>query len=385
MTTVELDDLARLRELLNETARDPVAGIATLAEARTAAAGEGLLGRRLLEAEARWLLERAGDDPQLAENVTVAEAAVHGLRDRSWACAGSTDLEVLFELAEARAAARVAGQREWLEALDQRIERRVGQVEAFERLCQAADERWAAQSAGDDSQSAELQVETLRSTGQMLLAIGERVSAPRMKRRVRRRGRRSLRSADDRELTRRLEARLGRRGISIMENTSFGLLALVLVLLIVEVAVALTPAQTHVLHWVDALACLFFIVEFLFKLSLAPHRGSWFLRYAVVDLLPAIPAALFLFPGPELAAPGNDAVMVRLLRFLRVTFIARYVQALRPLLAPLRLLLLMVRGMDSLVRRFPLLLDRNFVFFSSIADEIDPGLERSRVLFQMLR
>ena len=77
--------------------------------------------------------------------------------------------------------------------------------------------------------------------------------------------------------------------------------------------------------------------------------------------------------------------MLRMLRFLRVTFIARYVQALRPLLAPLRLLLLMVRGMDSLVRRFPMLLDRNFVFFSSIADEIDPGLERSRVLFQLLR
>ena len=385
MTTVELDDLARLRELLNETARDPVAGIATLAEARSAAAGEQLLGRRLLEAEARWLLERASDDPKLAETAETAETALRGLRDRSWACAEPTDLEVLFELAEERAAVRVAGQRELFEGLDTRIEQRLGQVEALERLCQAADERWAAQSAGDETQSAELQVETLRSTGQMLMALGEGVSEPRMKRRIRRRGRRSLRSADDRELACRVEARLGRRGTSIMENTSFGLLALVLVLLIVEASVALTPAQTHVLHWVDALACLFFIVEFLFKLSLARHRGSWFMRYAVVDLLPAIPAALFLFPGPELTAPGNDAVMLRMLRFLRVTFIARYVQALRPLLAPLRLLLLMVRGMDSLVRRFPMLLDRNFVFFSSIADEIDPGLERSRVLFQLLR
>jgi len=386
VTTVGLDDLARLRELLHDTAREPVAGIAELAAARTAAAGQLVLGRQVAEAEARWLLSQAQGDPQLAEPAAAVEAALQRLRDRCWACAAPSDLEVLFELAEARAEARVAGLDGAEVGLGQRIGRRVPEVVDLERLCQEADERWAAQTAGDDEQSLELQIEILRCTGEMLMSAAVAAGDRRLRRRLRRRGKRALRSADDRELARRTEAMLGRRGVAIMENTSFGLLALVLLLLIVEAVVELPAGQAHVLHWIDGLACLFFIGEFAFKLTQAPNRGSWFMRYAVTDLLPAIPAALFLLPGPNLTGHADDAVMVRMLRFFRVTWVARYVQALRPLLAPLRLLLLMVRGMDGLVRRFPALLDRNFVFFSNAADESDAGvdIDRRGLVFRVL-
>jgi hypothetical protein len=60
-----------------------------------------------------------------------------------------------------------------------------------------------------------------------------------------------------------------------------------------------------VLHWIDALACTFFLADFLVELLLHPSRGSWFLRNALTDLMPAIPSVLFLLPGVDVPDGGR--------------------------------------------------------------------------------
>ncbi|MCA8965528.1 MAG: hypothetical protein KDC48_11625, partial [Planctomycetes bacterium] len=203
----------------------------------------------------------------------------------------------------------------------------------------------------------------------------------------RRLGRRLLRAADDRELARRMERRLGRRGVAVLETTNFVLLLLVLATLVIEAAVVLTPAQKHVFLWIDAVACLFFIADFAFELVLHPSRLSWFARNALTDLVPAIPSVIFLLPS----VPGGDAadtlLALRLVRLLRVTWAARYVQAIRPLLRAARLLLFLVRGLDGLVARFGQLLNREFVFVPAAAEVVRSVEQEDRrdLVFESLR
>lgn len=175
-------------------------------------------------------------------------------------------------------------------------------------------------------------------------------------------GRRLLRAADDRELARRLEAIVGARGVTAIETTNFVLLLVVLLILLIEATVELSPLQANALQWIDAAACLFFIADFAFELVLHPRRVSWFLRNAVTDLLPAVPSVLWLLPGVVVPGVAENAVVLRALRLLRVTWAARYVQALRPLLRSARLLLFLVRGLDGLAARFGQILNREFVF-----------------------
>ena len=96
------------------------------------------------------------------------------------------------------------------------------------------------------------------------------------------------------DLARRLEQKIGSRGVTALETTNFVLLLVVLVTLVVEASVELSATQLGILHWVDALACLFFVGDFVFELILHPSRWSWFRRNALTDLLPAIPPLLFL-------------------------------------------------------------------------------------------
>ncbi len=383
MTTAESQDLQQLRRLLQGAVHDPLQEVARLHTARTRVAGQDPVAREMLEADARFLRSHIGGDRTLADAMADVDSALARLRDRCWRAAPSADVEVLFELAEARASAGLKRDEPAVQDYSSRITTRCRQMADWDRICQEADERWAALTASDEMPLSE-QVARLRSVAAMLKELATVAAAPRSQRMLRRRARRATRAADDRELGQRQEELLGRSGVSAMENTSFALLVLVLVLLLVEASVALAPSTLHAMHWVDGIACLFFVVEFGFKLALAPRRGSWFLRYAVTDLLPAIPAALFLLPI-DVSSAADDTVVVRLLRLIRIAWLARYVQAMRPLLAPIRLALLLVRGMDGLVRRFPALLDRNFVFFAD-ADEGPLQAENERgLLFQVLR
>ncbi len=253
---------------------------------------------------------------------------------------------------------QVAGDGHGAAACEQELAARLDGAFDEAALCQEADERWASQAVAVDGEPLRALAAAQRRTARLLRDLSQRRPSPRL----RRRARRASRAADDRELQARLEDLFGRRGVGAIETASFLLLALVLTLLLVESAVPLSADAAAALHWVDGLACLFFILEFAVKLAMAPDRLSWFWRNALTDLLPAIPAALFLLPVPALPGAAEDAVVLRLLRLLRVTWAARYVQSLRPLLRGFRLVLMTVRGLDGLVRRFRPLLDRSFVF-----------------------
>ncbi|HEY8494297.1 MAG TPA: hypothetical protein VIN04_10415, partial [Myxococcota bacterium] len=226
----------------------------------------------------------------------------------------------------------------------------------------------------------EQRIALLEETASVLSALAARAAAPPgggpdpearrapadRARELRRLARRTMQMRHDRVLVRRLEALLTPRGARLLELTSLTLLAAVAVLLALEASFAWHPRTLQTFVVIDACICLFFIAEFAFKLALAPARLSWFLRNALTDLLPAIPAALLLFPV-SVPSGGEDVVFVRALRLLRVTWFARYLNAVRPLFRLLRLLLFLVKGMDGLVRRFSPLLNRNFVFFERLA------------------
>ena len=79
-----------------------------------------------------------------------------------------------------------------------------------------------------------------------------------------------------------------------------------------------------------------------------------------------------------IGAPTDSLLVLRMLRLLRVTWAARYVQALRPLLRAARLLLFLVRGLDGLAARFAQILNREFVFVPD-ADQNLTTLETERL------
>lgn len=381
MTTARPDVLDSLRDLLHAAGRDPRQTAVELCALRRLAAGDGDLGRELLVAEARWLVQAAATVPELRAEAAAASSALREFELRCVLSGPESDVEALLELAEFEGERRAAGDHEAAAAAAAAIAQRLPAVRDLALALQEADERFAAHTAIDDDRGLRVQAEMLVATGRTLVSLGTLRDDARLVRR----GRRSLRAGWDRELVLRLEQLFGRRGVAWLEATSFLLLLVVLGVLIVESMWDLSAPQQAAMFWIDALACSFFVAEFAVRFALAPHRWSWFLRNAVTDLLPAIPAVLFLLPGPELPPAAGDAVVVRLLRFFRITWAARYVQALRPVLRLFRLALILVRGMDGLVRRFGPLLDRNFVFFENVGRAPVPVAMRRDIAFAALR
>ena len=388
MTTNQQSQIDLLRGLLAAPATDPQAQIAAMRTARQLATAGDPLARDLVRLDLAFLLRQADKDG-LVGSAPALSAARHRVLDRDFAALAATDgrdVTVPFELAAIVAEARFSGDGELAARCDEELARRCPLLPAGELLREEARERWATLTTEEEDLPLGHKVQLLRATGTVLLQL----AAVQRDRLLRRLGRRLSRAANDRELLQRMEARIGHRGAVVLETTSFVLLLLVLGLILVDALVTLSPLQQRLVQWTDGLVCLFFIVEFAWKLWLTPGKWSWFLRNAVTDLLPALPAVLLL---PGFGAPGadvvaDDLVLVRLLRLLRVTWAARYVQALRPLLRLLRLVLFLVRGMDGLVERFSPLLNRNFVFFDDVgdaADDDDEPQQRRRLLHGLLR
>lgn len=380
--------LQRLRALLHEAATDPAATARQLADERTAVLDEGprdgALAHELLAEEMRWLRRTAREIPDLRAEVAATRSAWLLARLRALAVA-APDAAVLLDLADLRATALHAGETAIAGAAERAIASQLAALPRQAPIDVEVAERFALLSTAIDDVSIPQQVLLLRCTGEVVVAMATATGS----RPSRRLGRRLLRAADDRELARRLEARIGARGVGFVETTNFVLLLVVLATLVVESVVGdgLTPLQKDALHWIDAIACSFFVADFLFELLLHPSRLSWLLRNAVTDLLPAIPSVLFLLPGVEAPELVDDMVALRALRLLRVTWAARYVQALRPLLRSARLLLFLVRGLDGLTARFAQLLNRDFVFVPGAAEVRRTLQESDRrdVLFTALR
>jgi len=382
MTSTDSQSHAALRALLHDAAAAPADAARRLADEREALAGNGPLAHELLAAEMRWL-----DAQQAALGVAIPEfpaarrewlaLRVRGLVGRP------PDAAVVCDLAEVQAAAVAGGEGAIAGQCAAALAAATPRVAAGPAVDQEVAERFALLSTAIDDLPLAHQVGLLACTGRAVQAMAATVgSKP-----CRRLARRLRRAADDRELARRLEARIGRAGVARIETTNFVLLLVVLATLLVEATVALSPAQTHVLHWIDAGACTFFVADFLFELWLHPSRWSWFLRNALTDLVPAVPSVFFLLPGVEVPGGVESALLLRTLRLLRVTWAARYVQALRPLLRSARLLLFLVRGLDGLVARFSQLLNREFVFVPAAADVGRTAVEEDRrdLLFDALR
>jgi len=360
----QVPDQTLLRELLKETPTDPGAAAQEMSRERSRLQAQSEFAPELLSYEQRWLekFHKTGS-PELREDLRAVQRDWLAFRVRHLTAA-KVHAPVLLDLAEAQAMARVANEEELAARCEQAMERGVDELSADAAVDEHVAERYALLTAAIEELSIEQQVELLRCTGRLV----ERIAAKVESRRCRRLGRRLLRAADDRVLAGRLERRLGRRGVAVLETTNFVLLLVVLVTLVVESMANLTVEQTHIFRWIDALACLFFIADFVFELALHPSRWSWFWRNALTDLIPAIPSVLFLWPAASVSSSADNLLVLRLMRLMRVTWAARYVQALRPLLRGARLLLFLVRGLDGLAARFAQILNREFVFVPAAAE-----------------
>ena len=382
MTTSSQPSLEQLRAALHDAAAAPAEHAAAMAVLRRARVADGPLAAELLAVEVRWLAR------QWEALGLPAEGFAAGRRDwlatrLRWLSEGPADAGAACDLAEVQAAALAAGEVALAEACREAIVAVAGRIDLAANVDQEAAERFALLATAIDDVPLAQQPPLLRCAADALQLVADRVGSTACRRFVRR----LRRAADDRELARRLDARLGRRGVAALESTNFALLLVVLGTLVVESTVDLSHGWRLALHWVDAFACLFFVADFAFELALHPSRWSWFVRNAVTDLVPAVPSVLFLLPGPEAGAALESLVALRTLRLLRVAWAARYVQALRPIVRSARLLLFLVRGLDGLVARFAPLLNREFVFVPAAADigRSQPHEDERDVVFALLR
>jgi hypothetical protein len=378
-------DLAPLRALLHDPAPDPAAALRRLSAARReAAAADANLAAEVLAAEERWIERRRASRDEVSMRADLEQLHRDWLHLRiERTAAAAPTAAVVLDLADAAAAADEAGATALAERAASAASAAVPRIEATESARHEVADRFAVLTTAIDDLSMPHQMAVLRRTGTAIQQLGRHWQD----RTTSRIGRRLLRAADDRVLAYRLEQRLGRRGVTVLEGTNFVLLLVVLVTLLVEATVPLTPQQETALHWIDALACSFFVADFTFELVLHPSRWSWFWRNALTDLVPAIPSVLFLVPFASAPAAADKLLLLRTLRLLRVTWAARYVQALRPILRSARLLLFLVRGLDGLAARFAHVLNREFVFAPAAADPrgMPEPDERRELVFAALR
>ncbi len=374
----------QLEDLLLDLEKEPAVLVEELRCDREARMGDGSLARDLDRAELRFLEGKARDSRYGDLYRRKVDGARHARNRRDLRALRATpddSVMALFDLAELRAAYILEEMPEEVDAVQDEITGRLEVVtEISEPLRVEARERYAALSTEEEDLDLHHKVLLLQQTQSVFDELARRCKDREMKRLAKR----LWRASNDRILAMRLERLLTRRGATTLENTSLGLLGVIFITLGIVMALPEGHWLVTPMMVVDSSICLFFIVEFILKLSLAPARVSWFLRNVVTDLLPAIPAAMyFVVPG----APGGQATTaVRFMRVLRIGAFARYVQVLRPFLRLYRLVLFMIRSMDALVQRFSPLLNRNFIFFErEVLKRSRDGVDERALMFQAQR
>lgn len=382
MTTSSQPSLEQLRAALHDAAAAPADHAAAMAALRRARIAGGPLAAELLAVEVRWLARQWEALGLPAAGFAAGHRDWLATRLR-WLREGPAEAGAVCDLADVQAAALTAGETALAAECRAAIAGMVARIDVAANVDQEATERFALLATAVDDVPLAQQPALLRCTADALQLVADRIGSLA----CRRCARRLRRDADDRELARRLDARLGRRGVAALESTNLALLLVVLGTLVVESTVDLSDSWRHALHWVDALACLFFVADFAFELALHPSRWSYFVRNVVTDLVPAVPSVLFLLPGPETGVAVESLIALRTLRLLRVAWAARYVQALRPIVRSARLLLFLVRGLDGLVARFAPLLNREFVFVPAAVDvgRSEPQEDERDLAFALLR
>ena len=194
----------------------------------------------------------------------------------------------------------------------------------------------------------------------------------RLRRALGRLARRLRIQADESRLAARLERVFGARPVRWFGKLTFFALLGLLGLLVLDLFLPEESPFRGPILWADTAICGLFLWEFAVRLSLSPHRLSWFLRHFLTDFVPALPFALFLGPsGAGRELPSTEAgweFLLRAVRLLRFPLYARYVRLLRPVVGLLRMTMFAIRGMDRIVADLAPLLNIEIVFF-------EPGSE----------
>ncbi|MCB9641299.1 MAG: ion transporter, partial [Myxococcales bacterium] len=184
----------------------------------------------------------------------------------------------------------------------------------------------------------------------------------RMVQQTRRLWRRIRAENQERHVQFRLEHTFGASFVSKAENLTLSLIFVVLVLLVIEWKVKLTPGLHTALMWVDTAICGWFLAEFFTKMALAHRRLLYFGRHFLIDFLPSLPFGFFFWLWQPTAQIGHLSA-ARTARLLRAQRLARYIRFLRPIVRIFRLSTFLVRALDRLLRKFEPVFNRNVILF----------------------
>lgn len=234
--------------------------------------------------------------------------------------------------------------------------------------------------------------------GTAIAELGDR-DGNHLKRSLRRRESAVAGELQDRRLAWRMEHLFGRRAVTALERFILALLVLFILMLAVEGPLLRYEAQrwsTGPLHsggsriepvfaWLDLGICLVFLAEFALKMGLAQGRTLYLKRNWVTGLVPAIPVGFILYAVHQLtqantlllAEQGEWFVLLRLLRYLRLPQMARWLRIARPVVRVARLVAFTLRASDRLVRQLSPLLNRNLVLFERAAISVQEPAHRT--------
>ncbi|MFO0949064.1 MAG: hypothetical protein U1D30_24660, partial [Planctomycetota bacterium] len=231
-----------------------------------------------------------------------------------------------------------------------------------------------------------------RSTRALLAkGVAEESDVTRLRRQSRRArvlSRRMRNELQERQLAWALENSLGRRFVTILENLVLLLILAMTVLIVtesvIEWSVGATPGQLRFFAWVDLAICCVFLAEFGLKLWFVERRWLYFRRHFLVDFLASLPFGFITYSlSVGEAAVESTPQLLRLLRFLRLPVIARYVRVAQPVIRFGRLILFAMRFTDHLVRRSGGVINRNIILFEP--EKEDSSLRRYHLALVTLR
>lgn len=397
-----------------ECFRDDVFWLGGLAAAAEGGRAAGGLGRILREQEAlervldAWQPEVAGpntpagcSDPRAVERLHRQAAALRALAiDRQaeglLQAAPPTDVSGWYDAwqAASRLLARMPTDpaprgREAVAALRRRAaEQWRAALEAIDDPARSAAWKQAAEDLADTAADAltfleELPLAEAVRTLELLAddaarclaaAPGPRGGEADSARRVLKRRQRTIAGElQERRLAWRMESLLGRRVVAALERFVLVLLLAFVVMLVVE-GPLIEYERTHwpgsrvveaTCAWIDLGICLVLLAEFTLKFSLARPRWLYFRRNWITGLLPAIPVGFlgYALSRYRMELAGEGIVLLRLLRYLRLPQMARWLRIARPVLRATRLLAFLLQASDRLVRQAAPLLNRNLVLF----------------------
>jgi len=244
----------------------------------------------------------------------------------------------------------------------------------------------------DPAQAGETEPGRLDSNGHADQDQAARNRLRRQGRRVERAVRQVHREWQEKLLSLRLESLVGRRFVIILENTVLMLILVLFGLIAAEAVLerlspgGLSAGQHEFFAWADLAVCSVFLFEFGLKLSLAPHRLSYFVQHMLIDLVASLPfgfvahqieleqmgAALGAGASPRSWwSPTHIARLARSLRFLRF---------LLPIVRLARIALILLRLSDRLVRRMARLLNRNIILFEPFQAQKPESSDRHRLV-----